>query len=126
MWRSAIPVFVLLAAVVGLAGPAAAESSTGTVAGTVQPKPPLKLTDAQRHQVTEAINREDTLEKPPADFQPAIGAKVPVQAKLPGHPLPRPLVYKIPALKQYYYARLPDKVLIIDPMTKTVVDIIAQ
>lgn len=123
MQRSTIPVLVLLAA---MAGPAAAASDTGTVAGVVQPKPPLKLTDAQRQQVSQAVGKEDTLAKAPADFQPTIGAKMPTQAKLAAHPLPRPLIYRVPELKQYYYARLPDQVLIIDPMTSKVVDIIAQ
>lgn len=124
MRRFAAAAVMLLAAGFGT-GPAGAESNTGTVAGVVQPKPPLKLTDTQRRQIVEAIGKEDTLDKPPADFQPTIGAKVPTQAKLAAHPLPRPLIYKVPVLKQYYYARLPDKVLIIDPMSKTVVDIVA-
>jgi hypothetical protein len=37
--------------------------------------------------------------------------------------LPRPLVYEIPALKQYYYVRLPDTVMIVDPMTNKIVDL---
>lgn len=104
------------------AGPA----PSNTVAGEVSPKPPLHLTDAQRQRVLAAINGRDTLDKPPADFSPAIGAKVPTQKKLAAHPLPRPLVYEIPVLKQYYYAQLPDQVLIIDPMTKEVVDIVRR
>jgi hypothetical protein len=50
---------------------------------------------------------------------PAVGVTVPPQARLAAHPLPRPLVYEIPVLKQYYYAQLPDSVLIIDPMTRS-------
>jgi hypothetical protein len=59
--------------------------------------------------VVEAVTKEDSLDKPPADFHPAIGAKVPAQAKLSPNPLPRPLLDEIPALKQYCYARLPDR-----------------
>ena len=62
----------------------------------------------------------------PEGFTPAIGAKVPTQKKLAAHPLPRPLVYEIPVLKQYYYAQLADRVLIIDPLTKTVADIVPR
>jgi hypothetical protein len=51
---------------------------------------------------------------------------VPSQKKLPLHPLPRPLVTEVPALKQYYYAKLPDKVLLVDPMARKVVDVITQ
>ena len=49
---------------------------------------------------------------------------MPDQAKLAAHPLPRPLVYEVPQLKQYYYARLPDRVLIIDPMKREVAAIL--
>jgi len=119
---------VIAVALTGAAIPslAVAASNTGTVAGVVQQKPPLALTEAQRQRVAQAVSKEDALEKPPADFHPAIGAKVPTQKKLAAHPLPRPLVYEIPVLKQYYYARLPDQVLIIDPMTQKIVDIIAM
>jgi hypothetical protein len=98
---------------------------TNTVAGKVAPKPPLKLSDEQKQRVAQAIRHEDTLDKLPEGFTPSIGAKVPTQKKLAAHPLPRPLVYEIPVLKNYYYVRLDDKVLIVDPMTKKVTDIVA-
>lgn len=117
--RAIIP---LLAALLALVQPAAAQlhSSTHTVADPIKPKPPLALTGEQRSKVIDAISKEDTLDKPPAGFEPTVGAKVPIQSKLAAHPLPRPLVYEMPQLKQYYYARLPDRILIIDPMTKKV------
>ena len=122
---------LILAALAGLVfagAPAAAQSPapSNTVAGTIAPKPPLKLTDEQKKRVAQAINGKDTLDKLPEGFTPAIGAKVPIQSKLPEHPLPRPLVYEIPALKNYYYVQLDDKVLIVDPMTKTVVEIVPR
>jgi hypothetical protein len=99
-------------------------SPTGTVADPVRAKPPLTLTEPQRRRVVDALSKEDTLDKVPPDYQPTIGAKIPPQKKLAAHPLPRPLIYEIPALKQYYYARLPQYVLIIDPMKKEVVAIL--
>jgi hypothetical protein len=109
--------------------PAAAKgpAPSNTVAGRVAPKPPLKLTDAQKQRVAQAIDGKDTLDnKLPEGFTPAIGAEVPIQKKLPEHPLPRPLVYEIPALKHYYYVQLADKVLIVDPMTKKVAEIVQR
>ena len=99
-------------------------SPTGTVADPIKPKPPLMLTEAQRAKVVDAVSKDDTLEKLPEGFEPAVGAKVPEQAKLAAHPLPRPLVYEVPQLKEYYYARLPDRVLIVDPMKKEVAAIL--
>ena len=115
-------------ALVAVAAPAAAKSPTptGTVAGKVAEKPPLKLSDEQKQKVAQAIAGKNMLDKLPEGFTPAIGAKVPTQKKLPEHPLPRPLVYEIPALKNYYYVQLADKVLIVDPMTKKVAEIIAR
>ena len=111
---------------VALVQPAVAQlqSPTGTVADPIKPKPPLTLTDTQRAKVVDAVSKEDTLEKLPEGFEPAVGTKVPDQAKLAAHPLPRPLVYEVPQLKQYYYARLPDRVLIVDPMKKEVAAIL--
>ncbi|HEY7243426.1 MAG TPA: hypothetical protein VH678_06030 [Xanthobacteraceae bacterium] len=104
-------------------GPARADPS---YAGAVQPKPRLELSAAQRQQVVQAVDAKATDDKLPPDFQPSTDAQVPSQKKLPLHPLPRPLVYQIPALKQYYYAKLPKNVLIVDPMTRKVVDVIAR
>jgi hypothetical protein len=102
----------------GLATAAAAPLGVGTPS-----KPPLRLTDAQRQQVLQPVITENSDDKLPADFQPVVGAKVPSQAKLPLHPLPRPLVYQLPVLKQYDYAKLPNNVQIVDPMTGKVVDV---
>jgi hypothetical protein len=114
----------LLLAALGQPAAAQVHSPTGTVADPLKAKPPLTLTDAQRARVVEAVSKEDTLGKPPEGFVPAVGARVPAQEKLAAHPLPRPLIYEVPTLKQYYYARLPDKVLIIDPMKKEVAAIL--
>lgn len=117
-----------LLASLAISAPAVAQSAvpTNTVAGEVAPKPPLKLSDEQKAQVSQAINGQDSLAKLPDGFAPAIGARVPIQSKLPEHPLPRPLVYEIPALKNYYYVQLDDQVLIVDPMTKTVAEIVKK
>ena len=115
--------FIALAPVTTVAaGPA----PSNTVAGKVAPKPPLKLTDEQKKHIAQAIIGKNSLDKLPDGFTPAIGAKVPTQKKLPEHPLPRPLVYDIPVLKNYYYAQLADQVLIVDPMTKKVVEIVKR
>jgi hypothetical protein len=109
-----------------LTGPTTANAAPAMEIRPPQPKPPLQLTDPQRQQVLQAVVAENSDDKLPADFQPANGAQVPSQQKLPLHPLPRPLVYQIPVLKQYYYAKLSSNVLIVDPMTRKIVDVIAR
>lgn len=119
--RIAAPVAVLLLALTVLAH---GQAPSRTVADPIKPKPALTLTDEQKKKVVDAVWKEDALDKLPDGFEPAVGAKVPTEAKLPEHPLPRPLVYEIPALKQYYYARLPHRVLIIDPMKNEIAAIL--
>ena len=122
-----ILILALLASL-AVAAPAVAQgpAPSNTVAGEVPPKPPLKLTDEQKARVAQAINGQDTLAKLPAGFAPAIGARAPSEDAVPEYPLPRPLVYDVPVLKQYYYVQLNDQVLIVDPMTKTVAEIVQR
>src|SRR3954454_21097747 len=94
----ALPALAFLSLAAFASAPAVAKSPapSHTVAGQVQPKPPLKLTDEQKKHVAQALNGKDTLDKMPDGFTPAVGAKVPTQKKLAEHPLPRPLVDDIP------------------------------
>ena len=96
------------------------------MSATVQSKSAPALNDTQRQQVWQAVMGRATDDNVPEGFQPLVGAKVPTQSKLPLHPLPQPLANEIPVLKQYYYAKLPDKVLLVDPVSRKVVEVIAQ
>jgi len=105
---------------------AAASASVGNDRVQSPKKPALHLTDAQRKIVIDAVSWRDTGDKLPAGFSPVVGADIPTQAKLPSHPVPSPASDRIPALKNYYYAKMPDKVLLIDPMTRKVAEVIAR
>jgi hypothetical protein len=82
----------------------------------------LKLTDAQREQVRDAVLNEDTRQETPKGFKAAEGVVPPT--KIHFHPLPRPLIYEIPALKEYMYATLDENVIIIEPLSKKTVAVI--
>ncbi|HEX2216264.1 MAG TPA: DUF1236 domain-containing protein [Xanthobacteraceae bacterium] len=86
-------------------------------------KPALQLNDADQEAIRNAVLDEDTRQGTPEGFSPAVGAVVP--SKVSMHPLPRPLVYDRPTLKQYMYATLDRNVVIVDPMEKRVVAVIA-
>jgi hypothetical protein len=107
-------------------GMAAATASVGNDRVQSPKKTALKLTDAQRKLVIDSVNSRDTGDKLPAGFDPAIGAKIPSQKKLPIHPVPPPASAKVPALKNYDYAKLPGKILLVDPMTRKVVEVIPR
>ena len=107
-------------------GMAAATASVGKDRVQAPKKAPLHLTDAQRKLVIDSVSSRDTGDKLPAGFNPAVGAKIPSQKKLPIHPVPPPARAKVPALKSYDYAKLPDKILLVDPMTRKVVEVITR
>jgi hypothetical protein len=57
-------------------------------------------------------------------FEPSVGAKVPSALKL--HPLPRPLIYQVQPLKRYTYVKFKHQVLIVNPMTRQIVDMFSE
>lgn len=128
----------LLATGLAFAEPASAEGQAGAVVQSVPPAvsqhqavPPLHLSDAQRAKIRQAVGAKDTevtftlkATKSAESFLPAVGASIPKALK--PHPLPRPLVYEIPELKRYTYLKLKNQVLIVDPMTRKIVDMFPE
>jgi hypothetical protein len=93
--------------------------------------PPLHLSDAQRSQIQQALRGENTevtfgmkTTKPTQSFNPTVGAKIP--ASLKPHTLPPPLIYEMPELRQYTYLKFKHQVLIINPMTRQIVDLFPE
>jgi hypothetical protein len=123
---------MVLAASLGLtvpaaAGPDPAASPERSPLNKVPWLPPLKLTDAQRDQVRQALAGEKTevtfqlkSTKSKKDFEPSVGAQIPNGIEL--NAFPWPLVEKIPPLKQYTYVKLKHQVLIVNGMTRRIVD----
>lgn len=116
-------------AMTGTGGPGAGQGMrrTHTVpSGSDGPleAPPLQLTEQQRIAILAAVGAEDTHQRTPANFEPRVGAAVTEEIK--PHPLPRPLVNVLPELKRYYYAKLDQNVLLIDPLSMKVADVIPR
>jgi len=93
--------------------------------------PPLALSPAQRTKIQQAVRSEDTEvnfalkeAKSTQNFEPSIGAKVPGALKL--HPLPQPLIYEMLPLKRYTYLKFKHQVLIVNPMTRKIVDMFPE
>ena len=116
----------------------AAGPNNGAVEQTIPPPvaqnpkpPPLKLSDDQRAKIRQAVSGENTevqfslkSNKPSEKFEPSVGAKIP--AGLKPHTLPPPLLADMPALKQYKYLKFKQQVLIIDPMSRKIVDMFPE
>jgi hypothetical protein len=93
--------------------------------------PPLNLSDDQRARIKHVLSSQNTevtfqlsTTKPAQGFDPKVGAKIPTALK--AHSLPPPLIYEMPALKRYTYLKLKGRVLIVNPMTGTIVDMFSE
>ena len=117
---------------------AGAQQSPGAIPQNVPPAisqkqsvPPLALSQAQRQKIRAAVRSEDTEvsfalknAKAAQTFQPSVGAKLPKGLGL--HPLPKPVVAEIRPLEHYTYVKFKDQVLIVNPMTRVIVDMFPQ
>src|SRR5262249_26583895 len=127
----------ILAAAVAVPALAAGPGS-GAVEQTIPPPvaqnpkpPPLQLSADQRAKIQQVLKGENTevqfslkSNKPSQGFQPSVGAKIP--AGLHPHTLPPPLLAEMPVLKRYAYLKFKQQVLIIDPMSRKIVDMFAE
>jgi len=93
--------------------------------------PPLNITDDQRAKIKQVLRTKNTevtfqlkTTKPAQSFDPALGAKIPTGLK--AHSLPPPLIYEMPALKQYTYLKFKGQVLIVNPMTGKIADMFSE
>ncbi|MBX9827671.1 MAG: hypothetical protein K2Y27_22080 [Xanthobacteraceae bacterium] len=93
--------------------------------------PPIKLTDQQRGQIRSALaakNTEVSLElkanKSASSFQPQIGATIPTPLK--PQAFPSALIADVPATRPYTYLKFKGQVLIVEPMSRKIVDLFPE
>src|SRR5262245_7076723 len=91
----------------------------------------LNLTNEQREQICRGVLGRNTevefhlkTTKGAKDFTPQVGAKLPNGVK--GHSLPPPVLAKLPQLRDYKYVVMKDQVLIVNAMTKKIVDLFPE
>ena len=97
--------------------------STGG-AGTASQSQPLQLSAPQKTAIFTAVNQEKAKVTPPPNFQAAVGAAVPASIEL--YPLPDAALAQAPAAKPYKYTFAQNQVVLIDPTTMRVVEVIRQ
>jgi hypothetical protein len=90
--------------------------------------PPLKLSDAERIRIQEVLATQHTdvslglKENAAAEsFEPKVDAAIPKGLEPQAFPLP--LISEIPITRQYGYLKFKGQVLIVNPMTKKIVDL---
>jgi hypothetical protein len=129
VWEEAMAKHLYQAAIVllllgGSAVPAAAQATPAHPGAEQNPAavPSLKLTAAQKQTIYSSISSQKQRETAPPNFHAAIGAVVPSSVELQA--LPKTIVDLIPELKDYEYAMVTNQVLLVDPKSKQVIEII--
>jgi hypothetical protein len=109
----------------------AVELSNGTKVPQNPALPKLNLTNQQRERIRKGVlGRNTEVEfrlkstKAAKDFTPQVGVKLP--KGVTGHSLPAPVLAKLPQLRDYKYVTMKDQVLIVNAMTKTIVDLFPE
>jgi hypothetical protein len=107
------------------------ELSNGTKLPQNPSLPKLDLTNEQREQIRKSVvTRHSDVEfhlkstKSAKTFTPQVGAKLPKGVK--GHSLPTAVLSRIPQLRDYKYVAMKDQILIVNAMTKKIVDVFPE
>jgi Protein of unknown function (DUF1236) len=125
--------FIAVAAAAALAtgiGTASAASnhamSDKSTASTMQPmaRDSLSLTRSQQRMAWNDISRQATKQTTPSNFTASVGASVPSGISL--RSVPAKVATHISKLKPYDYALIPNKLLIVNPSDKKIVEIIKR
>jgi uncharacterized protein DUF1236 len=109
----------------GLASAASSSSTTPSSTssmGQQTAKDSLSLSKAQERTAWNDISKEGSKQSAPSNFTAFVGAQVPGSINL--HSMPADVASQVPALKPYDYALLQERLLIINPSDKKVVDVI--
>jgi uncharacterized protein DUF1236 len=104
------------------AGNHAMSSNSMTPAMQSKAKDTLSLTNSQERTAWRAMSRQAGNQTAPSNFTPSVGAKVPSDITL--KPVPAKVAARVSPLKPYDYAVLQNKLLIVNPTDKKVVDVI--
>ena len=116
-------------ALLSSAGPAAAQA--GFTGGVSDPESKamaepsqLRLTPAQRMAILTAVLQESAKVRPPPGLKPTVGAEVPASIEL--YTLPLGAMAQSPELRSLKYTMAQNQVVLVDPTTLRIVDVIRQ
>lgn len=127
--RSACALVVLGGLVLGTGAASAQIGSTppaiqdGTI-GSGDPLATPRLSETQRSAIADAVRRDNKAVEPSVSFVASVGAPVPPAIEL--YILPDRILSEVPAAKRVKYTVVKNQLLLVDPVTMRVVDIIPQ
>lgn len=91
-----------------------------TAPGGADQQEKLNLSRSKEGQVTRGLDREPS--QSAADYGGQVGSKPP--GSLSAKPMPEDLAAQVPETKGYLFVKLPDRILLIDPHTGMVAEIV--
>ena len=115
-----------------LGGVDAASAQIGSTPPTIQdgtigkgdPLATPRLSEAQRSAIADAVRRDNKAVAPSVSFVASVGAPVPPVIEL--YILPDAILAEVPAAKRVKYTVMKNQLLLVDPVTMRIVDIIQQ
>lgn len=125
-FRHGMPLLVLLGGL-GVASAQIGSTPPAIQDGTIGKGDPLatpRLTEQQRSAIAEAVRRENKAIEPSVSFVASVGAPVPPVIEL--YILPDAILAEVPLAKRVKYTVVKNQLLLVDPVTMRVVEIIPQ
>ena len=86
--------------------------------------PRLDLTDAQKQAILISVTNQNFKNEAPPNFQPVVGTIVPENVELEA--MPKTIVELAPKTEAFRLARVVNQVIIVDPQTRRVVEVISK
>jgi hypothetical protein len=126
--RNGAVVLALLASV-GLASAQSAPAPAGSppaakTQDSMSKSGSLQLSAAQKTSIFKSVTKDKVKSPPPANMQVSVGAQVPASIEL--YALPANVIAEVPATKSYKYTVAQSQVVIVDPTSMKVVEVIKQ
>jgi hypothetical protein len=129
------PFFGCTAALLVLAGAAAANAQTTIIerdgpvviergSPSVVTRERVELSPAQRTTIFRTVTRERVRAAPPAGVEVRLGARVPRSVEL--YDMPTTVVEEVPTIGRYRYMVVNNEVVLVDPATSEVIEIIRR
>lgn len=91
-----------------------------TTSGDAQEKEKLNLSSSQERSVSQGLSAE----RAQPSQQGQVGSKLP--DSMTARSLPDSVTQQVPETKSYLFVKLPDRILLIDPETKLIAEIVAD
>jgi hypothetical protein len=123
----------IILALVGSTGLTVAQTTPGTsvspggpsASGVIDPKAGLQLTPQQRTLIFQSVSKEkDKVKSPPASTNASVGSELPASMEL--YTVPDAVTAEVPNTKLYKYTVVNNEVVLVDPTSMKVVEVIRQ